>query len=323
MIARLEISCVVIGRNEGAHLEAALRAAQQSLEESGVPGEVIYVDSASTDDSRSIASRVAGVRVLEVQDPASNAAAARNLGISVARGRYVQLLDGDMRVDAGWLRKAVTLLARRPGAALAGRLIETNARNTIWNRAFGQDWSRENGQAVVLGGAALWRREVLLELGGFDVALRVGEDPDLCLRARALHHELYQVDVPMATHDLDLRSWRDYLRRARAVGQSVANVAWRHPRSAFARGRFQRVLAWSIAAVLALGLCFVAWPWGFLAMSAAAGLLFLRRLLLDLVAGSSLRDAGVHAAHVYLVKLPVAWSALRQWQHMRRLRSSS
>ena len=56
-MADVQLSFVVIGFNEGAHLEACLRSVQGAALAPGT-WELLFVDGGSTDDSRAIAERV-------------------------------------------------------------------------------------------------------------------------------------------------------------------------------------------------------------------------------------------------------------------------
>jgi glycosyltransferase involved in cell wall biosynthesis len=65
-----------------------------ALEQTYAPVEVIVVDDGSTDRSRDIVSSF-GSAVVPVVGPHRGAAAARNKGLELARGEYVQFLDAD------------------------------------------------------------------------------------------------------------------------------------------------------------------------------------------------------------------------------------
>ena len=104
------VGYVAIGRNEGERLKRCLTSlARQS-------GRVCYVDSGSIDDSVSFASSL-GVQVTELStDEPFTAARARNAGyrrlVSVApQIAYVQFVDGDCELVAGYLAKAVAAFA--------------------------------------------------------------------------------------------------------------------------------------------------------------------------------------------------------------------
>jgi len=108
------IDAVVIGRNEGARLLACL----QSL--AGQVRRLVYVDSGSGDGSVAAARALgAEVVVLDMTLPFT-AARARNAGLAVLADdppAFVQMVDGDCAVQAGWLAVAAQFLAAHPQAA--------------------------------------------------------------------------------------------------------------------------------------------------------------------------------------------------------------
>ena len=87
------ITVVVIGRNEGERLTRCLQSVR-AMRDPGGPVELIYVDSASRDDSVERAKAV-GSRVVEVVPERPSAALGRNAGWREARAPYVLFLDGD------------------------------------------------------------------------------------------------------------------------------------------------------------------------------------------------------------------------------------
>lgn len=80
--------------------------------------EIFVVDDGSTDDSREIAGRHAGVVVLR-QDH-RGPGEARNLGTHHARGKYVLYLDSDLDVSPDLLRAHVEAFDRQPSLAATG-----------------------------------------------------------------------------------------------------------------------------------------------------------------------------------------------------------
>jgi protein involved in polysaccharide export with SLBB domain len=90
----------------------------------------------------------------------------------------------------------------------------------------------------------LIRREVLNETGGYDPDLVGGEDPELSQRLRQAGWSIRHIDVAMTTHDLAMRSARQYWRRAFRTGYAYAAVAFRHgfKKAAFWRYELGRIL---------------------------------------------------------------------------------
>ncbi len=311
------VSIVVIGLDEGENLHGALRSATREVDRLAGAAEVIYVDSGSVDDSLEIAASYRGVKVESIARQAASAARARNAGLRIARGEYVQFLDGDMELETAWIARATATMSENRASAAVGRIHERRLERTVWNRAFGQDWRVPAADEDRIGGASLWSRDALLTLGGFDETLRFGEDPDLSLRARKAGHRIVGLDRPMVTHDLDLRSFRGYWRRALAVGESRANLAIRH-RSRETVTEVLRPIAWLALAVMAIvGLGGLAMAGAFgtaasLATIAALGLgaLIARDARRRRLAGVPRTNAIVHAIHGRFVRIPVGLGAL-------------
>ena len=94
--AQLELSIVMPCLNEAETLETCIRKAKASLEENGIPGEVVVADNGSEDGSQDIARRM-GARVVEVKSKGYGAALQG--GVESAQGRYVIMGDADDSYD--------------------------------------------------------------------------------------------------------------------------------------------------------------------------------------------------------------------------------
>src|SRR3546814_9394764 len=94
------VSVIVPVWNSATHLQACIDSLlRQTLARDEY--EVILVDNGSLDESLAIAQSCKGVRLFVEKRPGSYAA--RNLGISAARGEYVAFMDSDCVADPGWL----------------------------------------------------------------------------------------------------------------------------------------------------------------------------------------------------------------------------
>lgn len=315
------VSYVVIGRNEEAHLEAALRSvfAQAYAGER----EVLYVDSRSTDRSVEIARSFPGVRVLVLDDPAPSAAKARNLGWRAARGALVHFVDGDAELVPEWTTIAVAAFAHPEVAAVFGWFRERHPERSVYNRWADLDWPMESGPAQAFGGIVLVRRECLAETGGFDERLLGAEEPVLTMELLRRGRKVLQLPHLMAWHDIGLLRFADYWRRCVLTGWHYAERADRF-RVVFGRSegwsQNLRTLVLAAFTLLVLLLALVWSPW-ILAVAAVLGAADLLRLARNIRArAGGFGHALLYALHLRFLALPMTVGYL-SWRFGPRTRT--
>lgn len=157
-------------------------------------GPVIVVDDGSRDGSPDRAA-AAGARVVpKVGD--AGPAGARNAGLLAAETDLVALVDADCVLAPGWRAGLAGLLDADPSLAIVAPRVRGGSGPSAIGRYervaapldLGADPSLVGpGHRVsyLPGAALLVRRQALLDLGGFDEAMRFGEDVDLVWRLRA------------------------------------------------------------------------------------------------------------------------------------------
>ena len=106
------IPCFNAGRWVAATLESALAQTWPHCE-------IIVVDDGSTDDSLAIARTFAPRGVQVISQPNAGASAARNHGLRVARGDFIQFLDADDLISPDKIAAQVELLRARPPGTVA------------------------------------------------------------------------------------------------------------------------------------------------------------------------------------------------------------
>ncbi len=235
----------MIGRNEGHRLTDCLNSLGDLASRS------IYVDSGSNDGSQANALRL-GVGVFEL-DPsiAFTAARARNAGYTALLQRhanldYVQFVDGDCTLDAGWIAAAEGLLVERPEIALVcGRRREKYPQRSPFNAMCDQEWNGPVGSILECGGDFLVRTASFSQVDGFLDSLIAGEEPELCLRLREKGWHIWRLDTEMTLHDANITRLGQWWRRTVRAGHAFAEVSWLH------RGSPMRI--WHCNVVRALG----------------------------------------------------------------------
>jgi glycosyltransferase involved in cell wall biosynthesis len=224
---KTQLSVVVIGRNEGIHLKECLNSVLKNATHGNDNVEVIYIDSASTDNSRDIASSL-GIKVIRVESAKQTAARARNNGWQAAQGEFILFLDGDCVLEPGFLSASLLSFEDPSVAVVSGNIREGKPSNSIYNRILELDWKNEPGETFSCGGNALIRRKNLEIANGYDSDLDAGEEADMCRRLRSLGYKIIHIDTPMVVHNLDMMSFGQYWKRAYRTGYAYAEVSDRY-----------------------------------------------------------------------------------------------
>lgn len=307
------IGAVIIGRNEGARLVACLESFPTTVRP------LIYVDSGSTDGSVAAAEALgAEVVALDMSVPFT-AARARNAGLDrlVQQGapRFVQFVDGDCRMQPGWVETATEFLAAHPDVAVVcGRRREVRPEASIWNRLCDAEWDTPVGEAKACGGDALMRLDALRAVGGYDPTLIAGEEPELCVRLRQSGWKVWRIDHEMTLHDAALTRAGQWWKRSRRGGHAFAEGAAMHgaPPERHWVAETRRAVLWgAVLPVLAL-LGLVLTPW--------AGVILLAYPLQIL--RLSRRLGWERGAFTVLAKFPEAQGVLQYWLNRIRSRRS-
>ncbi len=217
------IAVVIPAYRASATLGRALASVRsQSL----LPNRILVVDDGSGEDLEAcLGSELAGIELILRAN--GGPAAARNEGLERAGTELVAFLDADdiWSVDALELLRE-PFLASPPVDAVQARLVD------VWPPEAGLPSPSAPRRSFNVG-AALFRRRVLQGIGGFDPALRSGEDFDLWARLRSagacvrvldaavLHYVRRPLDPGFnaaSLHADRLRSLKRVLDRDRASG---------------------------------------------------------------------------------------------------------
>lgn len=219
------LAIVVIGRNEGARLRESLRSALKLCPN------VVYADSASSDDSVEVASSMGAFDVRVDPSLPLNAARGRNAGLDAVRQQFpdcefVQFIDGDCVLVESWIKLALDFLEANPRAAVVcGRRFEAHPDASFYNRLADEEWDTPVGLVEACGGDAMMRMIALNEVGGFNPSLMASEEPELTARLRDRGWEIWRLDARMTEHDARMLTFAQWWRRTTRSGYGYAQ-AW-------------------------------------------------------------------------------------------------
>lgn len=308
------IGAVIIGRNEGARLVACLASFPEWVRP------LVYVDSGSTDGSVA-AARAAGAEVvaLDMSVPFT-AARARNAGferlMALGTPAFVQFVDGDCRVQPGWLEAAAEFLDARPEVGVVcGRRREVHPETSVWNRLCDAEWDTAVGEARACGGDALMRVQAVQAVGGYDARLIAGEEPELCVRLRQAGWKVWRIDREMTLHDAAMTRAGQWWKRTRRGGHAFAEGAAMHgaPPERHWVAETRRAVLWGAVLPLVAVLGMLVTPWS-LGLLLAYPLQMLRL---------SRRYGWERAVFTVLAKFPEAQGVLEyHWNRLRKRRSA-
>jgi hypothetical protein len=191
---------VVIPCYRQAHFLA--EAIESVLRQSYPRHEIIVVDDGSPDHTAEVAAAYPAVRYIW-QENQGLPAVTRNRGLAECRGEYVVFLDADDRLLPRALEAGVEAFSQFPESAfICGHtlsIVADGAPSTHRQRpCAGVSYlTLLERNAIEIPGAVMYRRAVLVDLGGYDSARtrRVSEDYGLNLRIAHkypvhCHHEL-------------------------------------------------------------------------------------------------------------------------------------
>lgn len=205
------VSVVINTCNRGAYLGDTLRGLQQQLYDNF---EVVLVNGPSIDNTEEVAKRF-NVRYYTAP---FNISVSRNIGIKHAAGDILAFIDDDAVPEPEWLRDLVKAYDNPRVAAAGGRVY--NADGSGFQYSYGAidswgypisrhdkpyDFNDPKGPFynINIGTNASYRREPLVEVGGFDEEIEYYHDEsDVCVRLIEAGYEVAQLDNAYVHHKM-------------------------------------------------------------------------------------------------------------------------
>ncbi|MBU3129344.1 glycosyltransferase [Clostridium tagluense] len=195
--SNVDISIIIPCKNEVNNIKWTIDSLLES--KNHLKCEIIVVDDASTDGSteflKSYISEEKYRDIVLIMTNNIGAAAARNMGAKVAKGKYLFFFDAHVKVPDIWADNLIDTLEKAKASLVAPCIaditdISLAGYGQTWNDEFKITWfskkPKDGDEIPLAGGAALGiTREAFDKIGGFDHLFQVWgrEDEEICLKA--------------------------------------------------------------------------------------------------------------------------------------------
>ncbi len=204
----MKISFVIPAYNEAAWLGTCLKSVQKELaRQSCQDAEIIVVNNASTDTTKSIAKTFKNVIV--VDEPKKGLTYARQAGFQAAHGDLIANVDADTELPAEWLKKVFDEFTKNERlVALSGphmmRDLPLGARINVrffyylgYISYLVNHFILKKG-GMLQGGNYILKRTALEKIGGFDTGITFyGEDADVARRMQEQGEVKFTFSLPI------------------------------------------------------------------------------------------------------------------------------
>jgi len=190
------VSVVLAARNEAS---AIVGAVESILAQTLTAWELVAVDDGSTDGTAEVVEAFGDPRIRVIRTEPQGLPQALNIGLRAARAPIVARQDADDLSLSHRLERQVAFLTERPEVTVVGsRWREVGSagqdlvpRSRVVTGALEQQLESFN---AVVHTAATFRRDAILELGGYEESLPYAADYDLWLRVAAGGGRLWNLD---------------------------------------------------------------------------------------------------------------------------------
>lgn len=244
----MDISVVILAYNEEKNIGECLRAVLNQKYTSG-EWDVLVIDGDSTDDTVKIVQEIqkTSARIRLLSNKKRKIASGRNLGLTESRYPFVAFTDADCIVSEDWLNKLSKgyknmLVSDDKPAGVGGGNIPPELSSRFqqalglyldsflgsFNSPQGRNFSEIRKVESLACLNALYKKEALMEVGGFDENMgNIAEDRDMNIRLRKHGYSLYFIPDTSVFHKLrnDLIGW---MKNMALYGRGRAVISFKH-----------------------------------------------------------------------------------------------
>ncbi len=222
LINSLPISAIVCTLNEEKNIVECLTSIEKNK-----PSEIIVIDGNSEDRTVEIATEM-GIKVSVCER--KGLAYQRYIGTEIANQPYLAFIDADDVLDPDCLQNLMENL-QNYGCSVVQAISRSYSTSTYWERAMeslNHLRSRQPGSTNMIGRPALYRKDVLMQVGIDKYWGRIGnEDTDLAIRFEKQNQKMRIGDGCSARkHSRTLKEW---LQKWAKYGKGDAKLILKYP----------------------------------------------------------------------------------------------
>ncbi len=221
----IKVSVIVPCYNAEKSVEACLKGL---LSQEYANFEIIVVDDNSQDGTTEVLKRISGIKVIKNNEN-HGPAYSRNVAIKESTGDILLLIDSDSVVEQKDLIQKHVLAHKDPAHHIIGGGVKGFGAGVVARADNYSHWflnipysNDKVGTHIVTNNMSI-KREVFESQGGFNEALRTGEDTDFCERARKAGYNIaLKTDAVIMHHDREKLD--DFLNNFYLVGKDRVPV---------------------------------------------------------------------------------------------------
>ncbi len=217
------------------------------MENTDLPYEIIVVDNASTDGTAAYLQELGGQVRYRLLDINRGFAGAINVGMMMAKGRTILLLNNDTLVTENWLDNLLICLNSDEGIGMVGPVTNSISGDQKINVPYVNiadmpKFARENNRSTpsrwrrtdrLTGFCLLFRRELFEGIGYFDEGFEIGnfEDDDYNIRVRLLGKSLVIAQDSFIHHfgSVSMKALGDQFKQVNDRNQCYFSDKWQNP----------------------------------------------------------------------------------------------
>lgn len=214
-----EVSIVVIGYNEAKNLDHTFKAIN-NIDYPKDKIELLYCDTGSADRSVELAKKYTDKVYIDESDWPTPGLA-RNRGLIKANYDIIHFVDGDIQVDAKYLKVAVQKFKQKNVDAVYGFLEELKPKGI--NKILLSHWKNKvEGYSNATGGGGTYKKDALLAINGYDERIKKGQETELGERFIKAGFKIWFINKKMGTHNYDINNFIGYIKNQFIMGKSNA-----------------------------------------------------------------------------------------------------